>query len=277
MGLEIVLGNIVEAKTDAILNCANCFLERGGGVCGAIFERAGVKELEKECQEIGGCEIGHAVITKGYNLYAKYIIHTVGPIYYGREEDSQKLEEAYLSALKLADENNIKTFALCSVSTGIFGFPLQKAIPIALKTIHSFKPKSLEKCYMYCIDKNTYDFFYKAEQEYRKSHNPLLKLPTEVFVDFIKNNSKLCKDDEKLKEKVENNEEQFEIMRKIKWEDFETLSKEELARIPIGWIYDWAHICGGGYDYQEKIKALFEKHNLPLQFDKRKYLLKYNK
>ena len=163
MNLEVVFGNIVDAKTDAILNCANSFLERGGGVCGAIFEKAGAKELEKECKEIGCCEIGKAVITKGYNLNAKYIIHAVGPIYRVRENDADLLKQAYLSALELADEHEIKSFALCSISTGIFGFPLDKAIPIALNAIHNFEPKSLEKCYMYCIDEKTYDCFLKAE------------------------------------------------------------------------------------------------------------------
>ena len=277
MNLEVVLGNIVDAKTDAILNCANSFLERGGAVCGAIFEKAGVKELERECKEIGCCEIGKAVITKGYNLNAKYIIHAVGPIYRGRENDADLLKQAYLSALELADKHEIKSFALCSISTGIFGFPIEKAIPIALNAIHNFEPKSLEKCYMYCIDEKTYDCFLKAEQNYRRTHNPLNKMPTKVFVDYIKNNSKICHTDDELKERTKNSEKQFELMKTITWEEFESLSKEELERIPIGWIYDWTHVCGGGYYHQAKVEELYKKYNLPTEFNVLLYLKKFGK
>lgn len=277
MNLEVVFGNIVDAKTDAILNCANSFLERGGGVCGAIFEKAGVKELERECKEIKCCKIGKAVITKGYNLNAKYIIHAVGPIYYGRKEDSDLLNQAYLSALELADEHEIKSFALCSISTGIFGFPIEKAIPIALNAIHNFEPKSLEKCYMYCIDEKTYDCFLKAEQNYRRTHNSLNKMPTKVFVDYIKNNSKICHTDDELKEQIKNSEKQFELMKTIAWENFESLSKVELERIPIGWVYDWTHVCGGGHYYQEKVEKLYKKNNLPTEFNTSLYLKKYDK
>lgn len=277
MNLEVVFGNIVDAKTDAILNCANSFLERGGGVCGAIFEKAGVKELERECKEIGCCEIGKAVITKGYNLNAKYIIHAVGPIYHGRKGDSDLLNQAYLNALALADEHEIKSFALCSISTGIFGFPIEKAIPIALNAIHNFEPKSLEKCYMYCIDEKTYDCFLKAEQNYRRTHNSLNKMPTKVFVDYIKNNSKICHTDDELKEQIKNSEKQFELMKTITWEEFESLSKEELERIPIGWIYDWTHVCGGGYYHQAKVEELYKKYNLPTEFNTSLYLKKFGK
>ena len=277
MNLEVVFGNIVDAKTDAVLNCANCFLEKGGGVCGSIFEKAGAKELDKECKEIGSCEIGKAVITKGYNLNAKYIIHAVGPIYYGRKEDSDLLNQAYLNALALADEHEIKSFALCSISTGIFGFPIEKAIPIALNAIHNFKPKSLEKCYIYCIDEKTYDCFLKAEQNYRRTHNPLNKMPTKVFVDYIKNNSKICHTDDELKEHIKNSEKQFELMKTIAWENFESLSKVELERIPIGWVYDWTHVCGGGHYYQKKVKKLYKKNNLPTEFNTSLYLKKYDK
>lgn len=171
MNLEVVLGNIVDAKTDAVLNCANNYLEMGSGVCGAIFQSAGVKALKEECKKIGYCKTGQAVITKGYNLNAKYIIHAVGPIYYGREEDFHLLEQAYTNTLILAEEYGIKTLSLCSISTGVYGFPLDKAVNIALKVIHNYEPKMLEKCYMYCIDKKAYDYFYDAEQEYRKNQN----------------------------------------------------------------------------------------------------------
>ena len=169
MDLEVVLGNIVDAKTDAVLNCANNYLSNESGVCGAIFKGAGIKDLEKECNQIGYCETGKAVITKGYKLHSKYIIHAVGLIYYGRQKENELLKEAYINTLMLADNSEIKTLALCSISTGVFGFPLEKAIPIALDVVHNFNPKTLEKCYMYCIDKVTFDCFYKAEQEYRKA------------------------------------------------------------------------------------------------------------
>lgn len=155
LGLEIVKGSVVYAKCDAIVNAANSGLRAGGGVCGAIFQAAGYRELTRECQEIGGCETGHAVMTKGYKLNAKYIIHAVGPA----NGDAKLLEEAFYNCLALADSNNLKTIALVPISTGIFGFPLDECARIALKVIKNFKPKSLETCYMYCFNDNEYKVF----------------------------------------------------------------------------------------------------------------------
>ena len=110
----------------------------GGGVDGAIHRAAGPKLLE-ECKKLGGCETGEVKITKGYNLPAKYVIHTVGSVWRrGREDEEEKLASCYRNSLKLAVENNIKSIAFPSISTGAYGFPIEKAAPIALREIKKF-------------------------------------------------------------------------------------------------------------------------------------------
>lgn len=155
MELEIVKGSVVYAKVDAITNAANEMLMAGGGVCGAIFSEAGHKELQNECNQIGFCNTGEAVITKGYNLNAKYIIHAVGP----RDGNKEKLKNAFLNTLLLADNKKLETLALVPISSGIFGFPLDSCAIIAIKTILSFKPKNLKKCYVYCYSEKEYQVF----------------------------------------------------------------------------------------------------------------------
>ncbi len=135
--LRLVKGDITKREVDAIVNAANRQLLPGGGVCGAIHKAAG-KELAKECAEIGFCETGEAVITKGYNLPAKYVIHTVGPVYSGSEKDSLLLSNCYKNSLKLAVENNLNSIAFPSISTGIFGYPVEEASRVALSSIIDF-------------------------------------------------------------------------------------------------------------------------------------------
>ncbi len=135
--LRLVKDDITKRGVDAIVNAANRQLLPGGGVCGAIHKAAG-EGLAKECAEIGFCETGEAVITKGYNLPAKYVIHTVGPVYSGREEDSLLLSNCYKNSLKLAVENNLNSIAFPSISTGIFGYPVEEASRVALSSIVDF-------------------------------------------------------------------------------------------------------------------------------------------
>ena len=158
MDLEIIKGSVVYSDCDAIVNAANERLLGGGGVCGAIFQEAGWDDLEKECESIGGCEKGKAVITKGYNLKAKYIIHAVGPT----DGNAQKLHDAFYNSLLLADSYNLKTIGLVPISTGIFGFPLKECALIATKLILDYKPKSLQKCIMYCFGEEEYKVFCKT-------------------------------------------------------------------------------------------------------------------
>ena len=132
--LELIQGNIVEQETEAIVNAANKRLSPGGGVSGAIHKAAG-PGLWEECKKLGGCETGEAKITSGHNLKARYVIHTVGPVYSGSERDAEELKKSYLNSLKLAKENGIKSISFPSISTGAFGYPVKEASLIALETV----------------------------------------------------------------------------------------------------------------------------------------------
>jgi O-acetyl-ADP-ribose deacetylase (regulator of RNase III) len=136
--IKIIIGDITKVKTEAIVNAANTTLLGGGGVDGAIHRVAGPKLLE-ECKKLGGCETGEAKITKGYNLPAKYVIHTVGPVWQGgKQGEEEKLASCYRNSLKLAIKNKIKSIAFPSISTGAYGFPIEKAASIALRNVKKF-------------------------------------------------------------------------------------------------------------------------------------------
>lgn len=141
-------GDITKMEADAVVNAANRFLLGGGGVDGAIH-RVGGPELTEECRELGGCETGEAKITKGYDLPASYVIHTVGPVY-GQEEGKERelLVSCYRESLKLAEEYELKSIAFPGLSTGAFGYPKRKAFRVALRTIKGFldqEASTLEK------------------------------------------------------------------------------------------------------------------------------------
>jgi O-acetyl-ADP-ribose deacetylase (regulator of RNase III) len=132
--LELVQGDITEQEVDAIVNAANSRLAGGGGVDGAIH-RAGGPAIMEECRKIGGCPTGEAVITTGGNLPAKHVIHTVGPVYRdGKRGEAELLESAYRSSLRVASENGCKSVAFPSISTGAYGYPIEEAAGIALRT-----------------------------------------------------------------------------------------------------------------------------------------------
>jgi O-acetyl-ADP-ribose deacetylase (regulator of RNase III) len=130
--LELVEGDITDMETDAIVNAANEKLILGGGVAGAIRKKGG-PEIQKECNEIGGIHVGGAVITTGGNLKAKHVIHAVGPRM-GEGNEDEKLKNATLNSLKVADKNNLKSISFIAISTGIFGFPIKRCALIMLQT-----------------------------------------------------------------------------------------------------------------------------------------------
>jgi len=161
--MELTQGDITRQKVDAIVNAANSSLLGGGGVDGAIHRAAGPGLLE-ECRRLGGCPTGEAKITKGYNLPAKYVVHTVGPVWRGGDNQDDLLRNCYVNCMRLAVDNNIQTIAFPSISTGAYGFPITRAARIAISTVAEALNRShvVEKVIFVCFSSYDYNVY---EQE----------------------------------------------------------------------------------------------------------------
>ena len=158
------IGDITKLDVDCIVNAANRSLLGGGGVDGAIHRAAG-PELLAECRTLHGCNTGEAKITKGYRLKAKYVIHTVGPIYSGRPSDAVDLRNCYYNSLELAKEYNIHSIAFPAISTGVYGYPMQEAAKIALTTINEWLQENEDyelQVILSCFSQQTYDCYQRV-------------------------------------------------------------------------------------------------------------------
>jgi O-acetyl-ADP-ribose deacetylase (regulator of RNase III) len=165
--IEIIMGDITKLMVDAIVNAANNSLLGGGGVDGAIHRAAG-PDLLTECEALNGCETGKAKITCGYNLPAKWVIHTVGPIWRGgKNKEDYLLACCYANSMKLAVENNIESLAFPSISTGAYGFPVKRASKIAINEIRKFVSgnEKLKKVVIVCFDAVTYSLYIEAAKD----------------------------------------------------------------------------------------------------------------
>ncbi len=172
--ININKGDITKINVEAIVNAANSSLMGGGGVDGAIH-RAGGPQIMEDCRKIvarqGGCKTGEAVITTGGRLPAKYVIHTVGPVWNGgNNNEEQKLTNCYTNSLKLAIENNLKTIAFPNISTGIYGFPKDKAADIAINTVAAFLEVNelIEQVIFVCFDEENFGLYKERLAELSK-------------------------------------------------------------------------------------------------------------
>lgn len=165
--IEVVETDITRQQVDAIVNAANSTLLGGGGVDGAIHRAAG-PELLTECRQLNGCPTGQAKITKGYNLPVRWVIHTVGPIWRGgTQHEDELLAQCYQNSLALAKAHDIKTIAFPSISTGAYGFPMDRASRIAVTEIKRFleQDSSIEKVILVCFGQRAYDIHQAAVKE----------------------------------------------------------------------------------------------------------------
>lgn len=161
--IEIFLGDITSLKVDAIVNAANKTLLGGGGVDGAIHRAAG-PALLSECRRLNGCQTGEAKITSGYHLPARFIIHTVGPVWSGgNREEAVLLTSCYRNCLELAWQKGLKSIAFPAISTGIYGYPLPAAALIAVEEVKRFllQNKTLERIIFVCFDQITFAIYHK--------------------------------------------------------------------------------------------------------------------
>ena len=165
--IEIIQGDITELAVDAIVNAANSSLLGGGGVDGAIHRAAG-PELLEACRKLGGCPTGEARLTEGYRLPARYVIHAVGPVWTGgKNNEDALLASAYRASLTLAVQHGLRSIAFPAISTGAYGFPLERAVPIALNTVQAFlgNDQTLQRVIMVCFGADVYQTYMRFFQQ----------------------------------------------------------------------------------------------------------------
>lgn len=163
MKIHLVKGDITKVKADVIVNAANSSLLGGGGVDGAIH-RAGGAAILNACRDIrnrqGKCKTGEAVITTAGKLPAKYVVHTVGPVWNnGQGKPAEQLAACYRNSLELAETNGAKSIAFPNISTGIYGYPKAEAASVAIREIHGFVPEVIEEVIFVCFDEENYGFY----------------------------------------------------------------------------------------------------------------------
>lgn len=166
--IEIIKADITKLQVDAIVNAANSSLLGGGGVDGAIHRAAG-PELLQECRLLGGCKTGQAKLTHGYKLPARHVIHTVGPVWRGGTAGEPELLAAcYVSSLRIATEKQIKTIAFPAISCGVYGYPVGKAVRVAVKTVAEFLKNDdlLEKVIFTCFNDQIFDAYQQSLNEF---------------------------------------------------------------------------------------------------------------
>ena len=159
--VEIIQSDITKLNIDVIVNAANTTLLGGSGVDGAIHRAAG-PELLAECKMLGGCPTGEARLTRGYNLSAKFVIHTVGPVWYGGKNNEKKLlEKCYQNSLTLSNRNDLKTIAFPNISTGVYHFPKELAAQIAIGTVREFleNNENIERVIFCCFEEENYSIY----------------------------------------------------------------------------------------------------------------------
>jgi O-acetyl-ADP-ribose deacetylase (regulator of RNase III) len=165
--IAIIIGDITQQRVDAIVNAANTSLLGGGGVDGAIHRAAG-PELLTECRTLGGCATGQAKITRGYKLPAKWVIHTVGPVWHdGSHGEDELLASCYRNCFTLVEQHGIKTVAFPCISAGAYGFPMERAARIAVHETKSFleQNRSVEKVILVCFSASALEIYRMALQE----------------------------------------------------------------------------------------------------------------
>lgn len=178
MPFSIIRNDITKLNTDAIVNAANEELLAGGGVCGAIFTAAGLTKLQAACNKIGHCNTGESVITKGFDLPAKYVIHTVGPIYgQNPKEEEEQLYSCYKSSLKLAKKKRLKSIAFPLISSGIYGYPKTEVLKIATRAIKDFLYEDEMDIYLVVYDKKSFEISEKLFEKVKSFIDETMVVP----------------------------------------------------------------------------------------------------